>query len=113
MCKELATMVEAPITFQMGDIETFLGDNGTVWFRMSDIAKVLGVDPSTVQHNWKGWADKDEIQLLKNRLDGRPTPNGKPIPYCSDSMLYRILNRSNSPKAKPFERWFNPNYRTC
>lgn len=98
MCKELATTVEAPITFQMGNIETFLGNNGTVWFRMSDIAKVLGVDGGTAT-KWKEWADKDEIDLRNSQT------GGKPIPYCSDSMLYRILNRSNSPKAKPFERW--------
>ena len=30
---------------------------------------------------------------------------GYPLKYVAESGLYRILNRTNSPKARPFERW--------
>lgn len=83
--------------FENKIVDCFEKDNN-VWFRLSDIAEVLEVDKATAS-KWKTWADKDEIELRKTQLGGHP------IPYGSESLLYRILNRSNSPKAKPFERW--------
>lgn len=78
-------------------VDCFEKDNN-LWFRLSDIAKVLEVDKGTAT-KWKDWADEDEIELRKTQLGGHD------IPYASESLLYRILNRTNSPKAKPFERW--------
>ncbi len=72
--------------------------NGNVYFRLSDIARILEVGNDTASR-WKEWCDEEEIELKKNQLGGHP------IPYVSESAFYRILNRSNSPKAKPFERW--------
>lgn len=83
--------------FQVSSVDCF-EENNTLWFRLSDIAKVLEVGKDTASR-WKEWADEDEIELKKNQLGGHD------IPYGSESLLYRILNRSNSPKAKPFERW--------
>lgn len=82
---------------EFGRIDCFEKDNN-MYFRLSDIAAVLGVDKGTAS-KWKDWADSDEIELRKPQLGGHATP------YGSESLLYRILNRSNSPKAKPFERW--------
>ena len=83
--------------FENKSVDFFEKDN-SVWFRLSDIAEVLEVGKNT-SSMWKTWADKGEIEFKKNELGGHP------IPYGSESLLYRILNRSNSPKAKPFERW--------
>lgn len=84
-------------SFENGIVDCF-EENNNLWFRLSDIAKVLEVGKNTAS-TWKDWADEDEIEFKKNELGGYD------IPYCSESLLYRILNRSNSPKAKPFERW--------
>lgn len=84
-------------SFEGNSVDCFEEDN-TMWFKLSDIAVVLDADKSTAS-KWKTWADDDEVKLKKTQLGGHKTP------YCSESMLYRILNRSNSPKAKPFERW--------
>lgn len=34
---------------------------------------------------------------------------GHPLKYIAESGLYRILNKTNSPKARPFERWVTNN----
>ena len=73
-------------------------EGNNLWFKLSDIAKVLEVGRSTASM-WKTWADEDEIVFKKIEHSKNPAP------YGSESLLYRILNRSNSPKAKPFERW--------
>ena len=72
--------------------------NNNYYFRLSDIAKVLEVGRSTASM-WKDLADEDELVFKKVEHSKEPAP------YGSESLLYRILNRSNSSKAKPFERW--------
>ena len=47
----------------------------------------------------RNWFDNDEIVNVTN-CDG-----GYDLTYVSESALFRILNRSNSPKARAFERW--------
>lgn len=84
-------------SFENGVVDCF-EENNNLWFRLSDIAKVLEVDRGTAT-KWKEWADEDELVLRKVQHSKDPAP------YGSESLLYRILNRSNSPKAKPFERW--------
>ena len=83
--------------FSLTSVDCF-EEKSTLWFRLSDIAKILEVGKNTASM-WKEWADDDEIKFKKNELGGHN------IPYCSESLLYRILNRTNSSKAKPFERW--------
>ena len=56
-------------------------------------------DGTTYSMKSRGWFDSDEINTVTN-CDG-----GADITYVSESALYRIINRSNSPKARPFERW--------
>ena len=94
---ELDLFKNTEVNFQKGCIDIFEKDN-KLFFRLSDIAKILEVGKNT-SSMWKDWADEDEIEFKKNELGGHS------IPYCSESLLYRILNRSNSPKARPFERW--------
>ena len=61
---------------------------------------MLEMDDSAVrQMKSRGWFDSDEINTVKN------FHGGADITYVSESALYRIINRSNSPKARPFERW--------
>lgn len=93
MSEELIEVSE----FTLSSVDCF-EDNSTLWFRLSDIAKVLEVGRSTASM-WKDLADEDELVFKKVEHSKEPAP------YGSESLLYRILNRSNSPKAKPFERW--------
>ncbi|WP_407432519.1 Bro-N domain-containing protein [Methanobrevibacter sp.] len=83
--------------FENGIVDCF-EENNNLWFRLSDIAKVLEVGRSTASM-WKDMADEDELVFKKVEHSKEPAP------YGSESLLYRILNRSNSPMAKPFERW--------
>lgn len=96
-------------SFENGIVDCF-EENNNLWFRLSDIGKVLEVSKSTISEwlhgktssekpNSNSWFDEDELVLRKSQHGGHD------IPYVSESALYRILNRSNSPKAKPFERW--------
>lgn len=91
------TTLGSPECFEKNAIDCFEEGNN-LWFKLSDIASLLEVDKATAS-KWKTWADEDEIKLRKKQLGGHA------VPYGSESLLYRILNRSNSPKAKPFERW--------
>ena len=83
--------------FSLASVDCF-EENSTLWFRLSDIAKVLEVGRSAASM-WKDLADEDELVFKKVEHSKEPAP------YGAESLLYRILNRSNSPKAKPFERW--------
>ena len=75
-------------------------ENGNVYFKLTDIERVLELSEGQ-SAKWlkSGWFDDDEIKLRFSQL-GR-----HPLKYVAESGLYRILNRSNSSKAKTFERW--------
>lgn len=85
--------------FEMFDVET-LFENSTPYFRLTDIEKILGLSKGcSTQWIKEGWFDDDEVKLRNSQLGGYP------LKYVAESGLYRILNRTNSPKARPFERW--------
>ena len=85
--------------FENGIVDCF-EENNNLWFRLSDIGKILELSDAAVRKmKHDNWFDSDEITTVTN------SNGGADITYVSESALYRILNRSNSPKAKPFERW--------
>lgn len=88
--------------FDKSMLDTFVDNNGKPWFKLADVAKVLEMGESAVRMmKSRDWFDDDET-----RMSQIVTPSGKQdATYISESALYRILNRSNSPKARPFERW--------
>lgn len=85
--------------FEMFDVET-LFENSTPYFKLTDIENILGLTKGQ-SAKWikDGWFDEDEVKLRISQLGGYP------LKYVAESGLYRILNRTNSPKARPFERW--------
>ena len=83
-----------------GQVRTSRDEQGVLWFCLADIGKVLDLSESTTRMmKNRNWFDNDEIVSVTN-CDG-----GSDLIYVSESALFRILNRSNSPKARPFERW--------
>ena len=95
-------MKDDEISFKLGDVDCF-EDKNTIWFKLADIAKILDLSDSTTRKmKHENWFDEDEVNTVTKSNGNRGNPN---VTYVSESALYRILNRSNSPKAKPFERW--------
>lgn len=93
--KSVAKQDNKSILFNIGDVDCF-EENNTLWFRIADVAKCI--DYSSPD-NWNKWFDDDEIVF--RQINGIQ----KPMKYMSESALYRILTKSNVPKARPFERW--------
>lgn len=85
--------------FEMLDVEVIF-ENDLPFFKITDIEKTLGLSKGA-SYQWlkEGWFDDDEVKLRISQLGGHP------IKYVAESGLYRILNRSNSEKARPFERF--------
>lgn len=83
--------------FNLTDVDVFEEDN-TLWFCLPDIGKVLEVLNT---RDWNKWFDEDEVKVSKKST----SVTGQSKTYISESALYRVLNKTNSPKAKPFERW--------
>jgi prophage antirepressor-like protein len=92
--------------FKLGDVDCFENDN-TIWFKLADIGRLLELSDSSVRKmKHDKWFDDDEIIVWNplQKVTGS-IRDGVSETYVSESALYRILNRSNSPKARPFERW--------
>lgn len=89
---------------ESGGVQTIF-KNGDPFFRLRDIVTILEIDISTAS-KWieRGWFDPDEMVELTNCQVG-VEGGGRPVKFISESALYRILNRSEAPKAKEFERW--------
>ena len=92
--------------FKLGDVDCF-EDKDTIWFKLADIGRLLELSDSSVRKmKHDKWFDDDEIVVWNplQKVTGT-IRDGVSETYVSESALYRILNRSNSPKARPFERW--------
>ena len=91
--------VEVQAVFDKDTLRHFEED-GKLWFCLADIGMVLDLSESTTRSmKNRNWFDDDEIVTVTN------CNGGSDLTYVSESALFRILNRSNSPKARPFERW--------
>lgn len=95
----LNTNTEVQAVFDKDTLRHFEED-GRLWFCLADIGKVLELSESTTRlMKNRNWFDDDEVVNVTN------CNGGYDLTYVSESALFRILNRSNSPKARPFERW--------
>ena len=95
----VSTLTNNSVSFDISGLRHF-EEGDKIWFCLVDIGRMLELaDNATRMMKTNGWFDRDEINTVK-KIDG-----GADITYVSESALYRIINRSNSPKARPFERW--------
>lgn len=71
---------------------------GAPWFVLADVARALGRNSPSMMI--RGLADDEKGQTICS------TPGGaQPTNIVSESGLYRLLVRSNSPNARPFQDW--------
>ena len=95
----VSTLTNNSVSFDISGLRHF-EEGDKIWFCLVDIGRMLELaDNASRMMKTNGWFDRDEINTVK-KIDG-----GSDITYVSESALYRIINRSNSPKARPFERW--------
>lgn len=95
----VSTLTNKSVSFDISGLRHF-EEGDKIWFCLVDIGRMLELaDNATRMMKTRDWFDSDEINTVTN-CDG-----GADITYVSESALYRIINRSNSPKARPFERW--------
>ena len=95
----VSTLTNNSVSFDISGLRHF-EEGDKIWFCLFDIGRMLEMEDSAVRKmKSNDWFDSDEINTVKN------FHGGADITYVSESALYRIINRSNSPKARPFERW--------
>lgn len=86
--------------FGDADITTALGNDGTVWFAAKDVFDVLGI-------SWKGTGSSlpkcPENWTCTLKLRGQT--QSRDVVFLSEPAVYRVLFRSNKPKADEFANW--------
>ena len=85
--------------FGINEVRTAIKDNGDVYFCLTDVATVLGIQNSR---------DVVAKQLDEKGVDKIYTPtNGgtQELTFISEPNLYRVIFRSNKEQAKQFQDW--------
>lgn len=96
--KEKPSQETAPV-FNISGLRHY-EEGDKIWFCLVDIGRMLELSDATMRSmKTRDWFDGDELNSVAN------CNGGSNLTYVSESALYRIINRSNSPKARPFERW--------
>lgn len=78
--------------------------DGEPWFVGADILTVLYGEPGQHSHRYDA-LEPDEIRKLPRKQLGER--GGKPMVVLAESGLYALINRSDKPEAKVFQRWVN------
>ncbi len=90
--------LENPFQFAELDVRTAVDDNNDVWFCAKDVCQVLDITWSgmTLENMPDRW-----ITMLKlNTVTGE-----KDAIFLNEAGLYRLIFRSNKPKAEEFADW--------
>lgn len=85
--------------FNLGDVDIKDRD-GEFWFCAKDVANAIGYDAEHIK-NWDRWLEPEDKLTTQNERSGQ----NRNMTYISESALYRVLIKTDVPKAKPFERW--------
>lgn len=87
-----------PFAFEGNEIRIIERD-GEVLFVLADVCRVLGINnPSAVASR----LDNDEKNSLTLSEGNRGNPN---VTAVNEAGFYRVVMRSDSPLAKPFQKW--------
>jgi prophage antirepressor-like protein len=86
-------------SFDNSVVRTNLDPQGVPWFCARDVAEAIEHSKATVM------LELVEENERKNFLLSTSTGANRETPFINESGLYRILFRSNMPKAKPFQDW--------
>lgn len=87
-----------PFQYEGSAVRTLL-INGEPWFVLADLCKVLGIANS---RNVAARLDEDMLNTVRLTDGNRGNPN---VTTVSESGMYDVIVRSDSPLAKPFRRW--------
>ncbi|MDR1212793.1 MAG: hypothetical protein LBK54_01630 [Propionibacteriaceae bacterium] len=89
-----------PFEFRGDRVRVLIDDLGESWWVLADVCAVLGISNS---RNVAARLDADERGVHEtDTLGGRQS-----VTTVNEPGLYAVVNRSNSPFAKPFQRWVN------
>lgn len=81
-----------------GEIRVATDRNGNPLFCLVDICTSIGI----VNHrNVKNRLDKDDVHMIDTLTNG----GLQSMVYVTESGMYDVVLRSDSPKAKPFKKW--------
>lgn len=85
-------------SFDGCDLRVVMGEDGEPWFVAADVARALGYRDAA-----------NAVRSLKDHHRGTrsvSTPSGdQRMTVLSESGLYRLVMRSDVPKAEPFQEW--------
>ena len=85
-------------SFENGSVDVKDID-GELWFCAKDVANAIEYKGNL--NHWERWLDEEDRLKAQNGRTGQ----ARNMTYISESALYRVLIKTDVPKAKPFERW--------
>ena len=87
-----------PFQFSEMDVRTAVGEDDQVWFCAKDVCEILGISWSsmTLENMPKEWVMVINLITIKGERDAN---------FINEPGLYRLIFRSNKPKAIEFSNW--------
>lgn len=85
-------------SFENGSVDVKDID-GELWFCAKDVANAIEYKGNL--NHWERWLDEEDRLKAQNGRTGQ----ARNMTYISESALYRVLIKTDVPKAKTFERW--------
>lgn len=89
-----------PFLFSQQEVRTAVGDDGEVWFCAKDVFQALDIDwkgsGTSLRNTPENWVCT--LQLRGQRGSGE-------VVFLSEPAVYRVLFRSNKPRAIDFANW--------
>ena len=96
MIEETVKTEISAMSFQGTDVRAFV-KNEDVWFCVIDVCNALQIKQSRIRR----FLDEEDITSVTFSHSGLQRKQN----FVSESGLYTLIMRSNSPLAKPFQRW--------
>jgi prophage antirepressor-like protein len=90
--------LENPFQFETLDVRTAVDENNDVWFCAKDVCQVLDIEWTghTLDNMPENWFMVVKLTTIKGERDAN---------FINEAGLYRLIFRSNKPKAEEFANW--------